>query len=474
MAKPLIAPLFAPDMAIGGDFWAFSTFNPSSLQEKTKSDLDKKSDSLESQNQLSFTPEVTKLMPFLPSGYWSINLSRLHQIDIVEPFELLAFNNIDAPELSSLETDNDLKNQAKFINDVETNKQLLSHTEPLQNENKITNLSPSITVSQIDNLSEESIIKNESNRDNQTNFDHIVENENKNLEKEQKLSSSNQPLQTEKKTYKMDNLPPESSVKDENNNQTIYPLVENEDKNLEKEQKLSTLNQALQTENTTYKMDNLPPESSVKDENNNQTIYPLIENEDKNLEKEQKISSSNQALQTENTTYKMDNLPPESSVKDENKHKTIYPLVENENLEKEQKISTSNQPLQTEKKTYKINNLPPESSVKDENNNQTIYPLIENENKNLEKEQKLSTLKQPLQTEKKTYKMDNLPPESIVKDENKNKTIYPLIENEDKNLEKEQKLSTLKQPLQTEKKTYKMDNLPPESIVKDENKNKTI
>ncbi|MDJ0601905.1 MAG: hypothetical protein QNJ37_24070, partial [Crocosphaera sp.] len=267
VAKPLIAPFFAPNMAIGGDFWAFSIFNSSSLQEKNKSDLDKKSDSLDSQNQSNFTPEVTELMPFLPSGYWSVNRSRLHQIDILEPFNLFDLNDIDSPELSSLEINDPLENQENVINDVETNNQSSSHSEPLT-ENR--------TTSQVDNVIEESRIKNENNNNPIYPLD---EKEVNKINKKQERSTSNQPLTENQTSSQVNHLSEESRIKNEKDNNSIYPLIENEVNKINKKQESSTSNQPLTENKTSSQVNHLSEESRIKNEKDNNSIYPLIENE---------------------------------------------------------------------------------------------------------------------------------------------------------------------------------------------------
>ena len=93
VAQPLIVPRFAPSMAIAGDFLEFSTFEPSSMGQKTKIDLDRKPDTLSSENESTVTPDIVELMPSLPPGHWSANRSRLHQIQILEPFEPFEFND---------------------------------------------------------------------------------------------------------------------------------------------------------------------------------------------------------------------------------------------------------------------------------------------------------------------------------------------------------------------------------------------
>ena len=93
VAQPLIVPRFAPSMAIAGDFLEFSTFEPSSMGQKTKIDLDRKPDTLSSENESTVTPDIVELMPSLPPGHWSANRSRLHQIQTLEPFEPFEFND---------------------------------------------------------------------------------------------------------------------------------------------------------------------------------------------------------------------------------------------------------------------------------------------------------------------------------------------------------------------------------------------
>ena len=95
VAQPLIVPRFAPSMAIAGDFLEFSTFEPSSLGQKTKIDLDRKPDTLYPEKELTVTPDIVELMPSLPPGHWSANRSRLHQIQTLEPFEPFEFNDFE-------------------------------------------------------------------------------------------------------------------------------------------------------------------------------------------------------------------------------------------------------------------------------------------------------------------------------------------------------------------------------------------
>ncbi|MDJ0582128.1 hypothetical protein [Crocosphaera sp.] len=291
VAKPLIAPFFAQNMAIGGDFWAFSTFNPSSLQEKTKSDLDKKSGSLDSQNQSNFTLEVTEIMPLLPSGYWSVNRSRLHQINILEPFEFFALNDIDSPESSSLEVNHPLDNHENIINDVETNNQLFSQSKPLT-ENKIT--------SQVNNSIEELSIKDK--KQNNSIYP-LIENKIDNIDRKQEISTVNESVTENKITSQVNNVREESRIKNEKNNQTIYPLVENKIDNIDKKQEISTVNESVTGNKTTSKANNVREESRIKNEKNNQTIYPLVENKIDNIDKKQEISTVNEQF-TENQTTK--------------------------------------------------------------------------------------------------------------------------------------------------------------------------
>ena len=342
VAKPLIAPFFAQNMAIGGDFWAFSTFNPSSLQEKTKSDLDKKSGSLDSQNQSNFTLEVTEIMPLLPSGYWSVNRSRLHQINILEPFEFFALNDIDSPESSSLEVNHPLDNHENIINDVETNNQLFSQSKPLT-ENKIT--------SQVNNSIEELSIKDK--KQNNSIYP-LIENKIDNIDRKQEISTVNESVTENKITSQVNNVREESRIKNEKNNQTIYPLVENKIDNIDKKQEISTVNESVTENKITSQVNNVREESRIKNEKNNQTIYPLVENKIDNIDKKQEISTVNESVTGNKTTSKANNVREESRIKNEKNNQTIYPLVENkiDNIDKKQEISTVNEQF-TENQTTK-------------------------------------------------------------------------------------------------------------------------